>query len=41
VLHDGALVAHGAPAVVLTPDLLRGVFGVTARTAPGLILELP
>jgi iron complex transport system ATP-binding protein len=41
VLHDGALVAHGAPAAVLTPALLRAVFGVTARTAPGLILELP
>jgi iron complex transport system ATP-binding protein len=41
VLHEGALAAHGAPAAVLTPELLRTVFGVTARTSPGLILELP
>lgn len=41
VLHEGRLVAQGAPDAVLTPELLRTVFGVTARVGPGLILELP
>jgi len=40
VLHDGHLVAHGAPADVLTPALLRDVFGVQARHEPGLTLFL-
>jgi iron complex transport system ATP-binding protein len=41
VLHDGRLRAVGPPDDVLTPELFGEVFGVRARTAPGLILELP
>lgn len=41
VLHGGRLAAHGSPEKVLTPGLLREVFGVSARLAPGLVLELP
>lgn len=41
VLHDGRLRASGRPDDVLTPELFAEVFGVRARTAPGLILELP
>ena len=37
----GRLRAAGKPADVLTPALLADVFGVRARTAPSLILELP
>jgi iron complex transport system ATP-binding protein len=40
VMHAGRLRAFGPPAEVLTPELLREVFGVRARTAPGLLLEL-
>jgi len=41
VLADGRLRAFGPPDEVLRPELLREVFGVQARTGPGLILELP
>lgn len=41
VLHEGRLAAHGLPAAVLTPELLRTVFGVAVRPGPGLIIELP
>ncbi|ACB76970.1 ABC transporter ATP-binding protein [Opitutus terrae] len=41
VLHEGRLRAAGKPEQVLTPELLREVFGVRARTAPGLSIELP
>ena len=41
VLQAGRLRAAGSPADVLTPELLLDVFGVRARTAPGLVLELP
>jgi iron complex transport system ATP-binding protein len=41
VLHEGRLRAIGPPHEVLTPELLLDVFGVRARTAPGLSLELP
>lgn len=41
VLHDGRMRAVGRPDEVLTPDLFSEVFGVKARMAPGLILELP
>lgn len=41
VLDRGRLRAVGKPDDVLTPELLHDVFGVRARTAPGLILELP
>ncbi len=41
VLHQGRLRAAGSPGEVLTPELLLEVFGVRARTAPGLVLELP
>lgn len=41
VLDTGRLRAVGSPEEVLTPALLLDVFGVRARTAPGLILELP
>jgi iron complex transport system ATP-binding protein len=30
VLHDGALVADGAPMAVLTPELLAAVYGIRA-----------
>ena len=40
VLHEGRLRAAGAPEAVLTPELLREVFGVTARVEPGLTLFL-
>jgi iron complex transport system ATP-binding protein len=41
VLHRGACVAQGAPDDVLTPEVLLEVFGVKARLAQDLILELP
>jgi iron complex transport system ATP-binding protein len=41
VLQEGRLRAFGANGAVLTPELLREVFGVRARTAPSLIFELP
>lgn len=41
VLHEGKLRAIGAPDEVLTPVILEEVFGVRARIAPGLVLELP
>lgn len=41
VLDGGRLRATGKPHGVLTPELLREVFGVRARTGETLILELP
>lgn len=41
VLNAGRLEAAGKPESVLTPELLLNVFGVKARTAPGMIVELP
>jgi iron complex transport system ATP-binding protein len=41
VLHKGACVVQGPPDEVLTPDVLLEVFGVKARLAQDLILELP
>jgi len=41
VLHEGHLRAVGPPTTVLTPALLREVFGVRADIAPGLVLKLP
>ncbi|MET0262731.1 MAG: ABC transporter ATP-binding protein [Rariglobus sp.] len=41
VLARGGLRALGKPGEVLTPELLREVFGVRVRTADGLTLELP
>jgi iron complex transport system ATP-binding protein len=41
VLHEGRLRAAGPPAAVLTPALLREVFGVCAEIAPGLVVHLP
>jgi len=41
LLDQGNLVASGAPAQVLTPALLRQVFGVLSHEAMSLILELP
>lgn len=38
VLQDGLLVALGAPAAVLTPELMRRVFGVAASLAGGALL---
>ena len=38
VMHEGRVRAAGAPADVLTAELLRDVFGVTARMEPGLTL---
>lgn len=42
VVHDGRLVADGAPQSVLTANLLRDVFGITAWTAntgDGFVLQ--
>lgn len=41
VMHEGRLRAAGAPQDVLTPELVREVFGVRLRTGPGIHLELP
>lgn len=41
VLEGGRLQAVGRPREVLTPERLREVFGVRARTGEGLTLELP
>ena len=41
VLHESRLRAVGPPTAVLTPALLRDVFGVRAEIAPGLVLKLP
>ncbi|HNC24080.1 MAG TPA: ABC transporter ATP-binding protein [Opitutaceae bacterium] len=41
VLHAGRLRAVGPPEAVLTPELLREVFGVQARQETGLTLFLP
>lgn len=41
VLHEGRLRAAGPPTAVLTPALLREVFGVQAEIAPGLVVKLP
>jgi len=41
VMQAGRLRAYGPPDEVLTPELLREVFGVRARVAPGLTIELP
>ncbi|MFH1496897.1 MAG: ABC transporter ATP-binding protein [Verrucomicrobiota bacterium] len=41
VLDHGKLRAFGPPDEVLTPELLLDVFGVQARTEPGLTLFLP
>lgn len=40
VMQEGRLRAVGAPEEVLTPEVLREVFGVTARVEPGLTLFL-
>lgn len=42
VVHDGTLVADGTPEDVLTPEILRDVFGIsafTAQTPDGFILQ--
>jgi iron complex transport system ATP-binding protein len=41
VLHEGRLRAFGPPSEVLTPRVLREVFGVQATYQPGLTLSLP
>ncbi|MCR6655713.1 MAG: ABC transporter ATP-binding protein [Opitutus sp.] len=41
VMDRGKLRACGRPEDVMTPELLRDVFGVKASTLPGLTLELP
>ena len=38
VFAQGRLVADGAPATVLTPELLASVYGITALRADGLIV---
>jgi iron complex transport system ATP-binding protein len=40
VLDRGALVGFGPPEQVLTPELIHAVFGVRARNAEALTLEL-
>jgi len=39
-MEQGRLRAFGPPASVLTPEALAEVFGVRARTAPGIVFEL-
>lgn len=41
MLQGGRLRAFGRPEEVLRPALLEEVFGVRARSGPGMILELP
>jgi len=41
VMQEGRLRAFGRPAEVMTPEMLHDVFGVKARIAPGLNIELP
>ncbi len=41
VMQERRVRAAGKPEEVLTPELLRDVFGVQARLGEGLILELP
>lgn len=41
VMHAGKLNALGKPGDVLTPERVSEVFGVRARTVPGMTLELP
>lgn len=41
VMHQGTVRAAGPPAEVLTTAMFADVFGVRARTEPGLHLELP
>jgi iron complex transport system ATP-binding protein len=41
VLDNRRLRALGHPDEVLTPELLLEVFGVKARIAPGIVLEIP
>jgi iron complex transport system ATP-binding protein len=41
VMQDGHLRAFGVPDQVLTPSLLREVFGVVGHTAPGQVFSLP
>jgi iron complex transport system ATP-binding protein len=40
VMQAGRVRAFGPPAEVLTPTVLREVFGLTAHTAPGLVFGL-
>jgi len=40
LMEQGRLRAFGPPASVLTPEALAEVFGVRARTAPGIVFEL-
>jgi iron complex transport system ATP-binding protein len=42
VIHRGGIAADGTPAQVLTPDLLRDVFGISAfvqQTAGGMVFQ--
>ena len=42
ILHDGGIAADGAPRDVLTPDLIRAAFGISAHlqeTPEGLIFQ--
>jgi iron complex transport system ATP-binding protein len=41
VLHDGAVAADGAPADVLTPELLERAFGLHARVLPDPVTGAP
>jgi len=41
VLDQGGVRGFGPPEEILTPALIRAVFGVEARQAPGLALDLP
>ncbi len=41
LVEKGALRSFGPPSEVLTAEALASVFGVRARTVPGLIFELP
>lgn len=41
VMHQGRLRDFGRPSTILSPGLLREVFGVVAEPAPGLVFSLP
>ena len=40
-MHEGAVVAQGAPHEVLTSDLVADVFGLAARVVPDPVVGTP
>ena len=40
-MHDGAVIAEGTPLEVVTPDLVKRVFGVECLTIPDPVTGTP